>query len=360
MPASYAERMAPTLPPSPMVLPPMGPPLSIRPFTDGDLAELAELERRLVHAEGVTPALLRRARRFEDHEVLVARSEGRLVGVVAVTIKDALLHGLPVRAAHVFDLRVDPDHRQRGVARQLASAVVDLVGGRVPVLYATVMEGQQGLAELAALHGRVQEGAFQTLLAPTTLDLPVGATVRPATLSEVHLSNLAIRPPYDLYFDPRGEGGVDGHVGSWLIEDDDEVAGCSVRDDHDVLAEASGHLSAGVALVARLARWGRAAHLDLPHLPAPGEGLRSWTLFDVHATGPAIARSLLRCVLAEARAAGIHCCTVVLAQGDPMLETFREELPALLAPVVRHRLFLSTAQAAGPALRNLYVDVRDL
>ncbi|MCK6507469.1 GNAT family N-acetyltransferase [Myxococcota bacterium] len=335
-------------------------PLDIRPFADGDLVELRELERKLVQAEGATPAMLRRARRFEEHEVLIARRDGRLVGTVAVTLKDARLHGHPVRAAHVFDLRVDPDHRGTGVSRELARAVVDLVGDRIPVLYATVLEGQAGMSELAALHGRVQEGAFLTLLAPTTLDLPTGATVRPASLAEVHASYLAVRPPCDLYFDQPVQGGIDGHAGSWLVEDDDEVAGCSVRDDQDGLRDAALHLPTGAALVSRLARWGRAAHLDLPRLPEPGQGLRSWTLFDVHATGPEIARSLLRHVLGEARAAGIDCCTVILEEGDPLLPTLREELPALFAPVLRHRLYLASRQAPGPPLRHLYVDVRDL
>lgn len=335
-------------------------PLQIRPLTDADLDDLRELERRLVQAEGATPAMLRRARRFEEHEVLVARLQGLLVGSVAVTIKDARLHGRAARAAHVFDLRVDPTHRGQGISRQLARAVVDLVGDRTPLLYATVLEGQRGMSELAGMHGRVQEGSFLTLLAPTGLDLPIGATVRPVPASEVHASLLAVRPSWDLYFDLPVQGGVDGHVGSWLVEDDDEVAGCSARDDQDGMAEAALHLPAGAALVARLSRWGRAASLDLPRLPAPGVGLRSWTLFDVHATGPAIARSLLRAVLAEARAAGVDCCTFVLAEGDPLLPTLREELPALFAPVLRHRLFLSSQLDPGPPLRQLYVDVRDL
>ncbi len=339
--------------------------LDIRPYEERDDAEALELERCLAKGGGFRLSLrrsrfARRAENFDEHEILVARHQGRLVGTIAVAFKDMLVHGRPVRGATTFDLRVHPELHRQGVGAQLSAAAADLVRGRADLGYSYVLDDQAAVAELAGRVGQPQPGGYQVLVAPTSVEGEVGVTVRPVDLSTVHESNLACRPPYDLYTDPRVGGRLDGHVGSWLVEEDDEVAGYSAWDNREIMAEVVEHLPAGFSALARFASWGPVAHLHLPHLPQPGEQLRTWTLFDVHATGPAIARAMLFQVLEEARQAGIDYCYFLLSLGDPLLDTLKAELPALFSPVNHYRLYASQGEHPVQGLRRVYVDIRDV
>lgn len=339
--------------------------LDIRPFEERDDAEALDLERSLSQGGGFRLSFrrsrfARRAENFDEHEILVARRGGRLVGTIAIAFKDMLAHGRPTRGAYTFDLRVHPDQQRQGVASQLSAAAVDLVQGRAELGYSYVPEELVPAAELAGRIGQAQPGGYQVLVAPTSVEGEAGATVRPVDLSTVHESNLACRPPFDLYTDPRVGGRLDGHVGSWLVEEDDEIAGCSAWDNREIMAEVVEHLPAGLSTLARFSSWGPVAQLHLPHLPQPGERLRSWTLFDVHASGPVIARAMLHQVLNEARQADIDVCTFLLGLGDPLLDTLKAELPVLFSAVRPYRLYASHGERAALGLRRVYVDIRDV
>lgn len=343
----------------------MCPALDIRPYTAADDAQARELERRMVQGDGFVRSFRRttfasRAQTFDEHEILVACDGSELVGLVAVGLKDVQVHGAWERAAFYFDLRVHPDHRRKGVAQQLNQAIASLTRDRASLRYSYVMDDAGAAQAMAGLYGVEPIGAYQYLVASTALDAPVGATVRPATLAEVHQSNLRARPPFDFYSDPQVGGRLDGHVGSWLVEDDDDLAGCSAWDNHTVVSEVVEGLPGGMAALSRLAHWGPLARLRLPSFPQAGEALRSWYLFDVHATTQSLARSLLRHALTEARMAGIDCCSFILESGDPLLDVFRAELPSYFAPEIRYHLYARRDAGVLPPVGHLYVDIRDI
>lgn len=66
-----------------------------------------------------------RAAIFSDHQLLVAETQGQIVGVVAITVKRTHIGGRPVSVGYVFDVRTDPAFRRRGIGQALVEAVED-------------------------------------------------------------------------------------------------------------------------------------------------------------------------------------------------------------------------------------------
>lgn len=99
--------------------------VEVRSAPPGDLAgPLRLLERALRGGEPVPPAFVERlARTIErgDLEVLVARSGGRLVGVVVLAFRPNVALG--GEFASVEELYVEPEARRLGVGRALLEGV---------------------------------------------------------------------------------------------------------------------------------------------------------------------------------------------------------------------------------------------
>jgi hypothetical protein len=179
-------------------------------------------------------------------------------------------------------------------------------------------------------------------------------------MAEVHGQAGRSAGPWDFYTNPLAEGRTAGHVASWLLEGQDGLAGCSAWSNRGILEEVLVSLPLGLRLAGRALgalpsgrRW--------PHLPAPGEALRSWYLFDFFAPSPAAACDLLRAVAAEALAREIDWLYLPHAKGDPLVRAARSDVPRLFAPVVPYHLFIRhTDGSPVPPVRRLNVDVRDL
>ena len=96
----------------------------IRPVVPADNEVLLEIERacpqgsRLVmHSE--RNDYLYRAKLFGNHHAMVAVDHGRVFGVLAATLKKVLIDGKEVDAAYFYDLRVHPDFRRTVSGRNM-------------------------------------------------------------------------------------------------------------------------------------------------------------------------------------------------------------------------------------------------
>jgi GNAT superfamily N-acetyltransferase len=95
--------------------------------------------------------------RGESH-TFIAEIDGALVGCLSAWRRDAWVSGHPASVCYIGDLRVSPEHRRRGVARQLGLAMRKFQGELpvVPYLLATG-DGNTAVAPVAAAFGAVGE-----------------------------------------------------------------------------------------------------------------------------------------------------------------------------------------------------------
>lgn len=302
----------------------------------------------------------RRAQAYHEWRIVTARLEGSLVGLVAAAIKPVELRGEEMRAAFFFDMRVHPAFRGRGVGRRLTAEIRDWARARSSLGYTYGMADNRPAGGLARLAGGVDLGGFGYLVYPVYRRWSPSPTAAPALFEEVHDAMKRVAGPFDLYTRPERGEHQGGYAGSWMARRGSDLAGCSAWCHRDVLAEVVEAVPPAIRLAKRLTsiwpfqvgRW--------PHLPSPGERLRSWYLFDWFATDAALARTLMRHVAARAREEGIDYCYVVHGARDEWIYALRADVPRLFAPVLRYRLWADLpARLSGP-LDRLYVDVRDL
>lgn len=303
------------------------------------------------------PAFHRRAETFGERRIVAARAGSRLAGVLAVALKPVTLRGVPARAAFLFDLRVHPQMRGRGVTRLLVDEALSWAFARAEIAYLYT------IAENAAVrrHGqRVPQtrevGAYSYLVIPTAS----ARTPRPglaAGFDEVHDTLCARQPAFDFYARPAP---APGYVGAWILREGGGVAGASAWDHSGTLAETVEQVPALYRALSRLdhTRLWRAA--GWPRIPRPGQTVRSWYVFDFFASDPAAARALMRHVAAEARRREVECLYLVHAPGDPAAAAVREDHPRLFAPLVTYCMLACTPSAPPTPFRRPYVDVRDL
>lgn len=136
-----------------------GPRIEVRAAAPDELAEpLKLLEEFLRDSDPVPPPFAKRlARAVErgDVEVLVARAEGRLVGVAVLAFRLDVSAGAPF--ASVEDLYVRPDARQQGAGRVLIEAVREQCRTR-GVSYVEVQTDSEAAGFYEALGYEPEEG----------------------------------------------------------------------------------------------------------------------------------------------------------------------------------------------------------
>jgi GNAT superfamily N-acetyltransferase len=91
-----------------------------------------------------------------DAHTFIAEIDGELVGCLSAWRRDAWISGHRASVCYVGDLRVSPEHRRRGVARQLGMAMSKFQGKLpvVPYLLAAG-DGNTAVAPVAAAFGAV-------------------------------------------------------------------------------------------------------------------------------------------------------------------------------------------------------------
>jgi GNAT superfamily N-acetyltransferase len=303
-------------------------------------------------------AFARRAENFDNHRVLVARLEGRVVGAVACAVKDVVLLGEPLKAAFYFDLRVDPACRRRRVGRRLTAAIMDWGRRQADFGYSYFVADNASVRSLSALFGVERAGGFRYLVLPTCRRTAPRTPVTRSTLDDVHEAHLEAVAPYDFHTDPRRGGRTDGWVSSWLACDGTRRGGASVWDNSAILAEVLVRAPLTMRCAARAFRaWPRPG---LPRLSLPGERIRSWYLFDVFGTDTAIVVDVVRRIAAEAREHDIDWLYLPHVDGDAWPDAVRREAVPFFAPRVAYDLQATWARGPFPAIRRPYVDIRDL
>jgi len=101
------------------------PPLTIRPETPADFANIAAIHARAFGSrsnEAVIVALLRQRRAYDPSLALVAEQDGRIAGHAMFTSYSLRLMGGSVKAVNLAPLAVDPPCQNRGIGAALIEA----------------------------------------------------------------------------------------------------------------------------------------------------------------------------------------------------------------------------------------------
>jgi len=123
----------------------------VRPYRDEDEPHLRELNNRTPIVGTFTfvnekDHFLDRANKYTNHHVLVAEAGGKRIGVFTGTIKSVKTEEGLMKAAYLFDLRVDPDYRGRGVAMKLMFEMGDIMALKEEVDLLYVLKEKKNLA----------------------------------------------------------------------------------------------------------------------------------------------------------------------------------------------------------------------
>jgi len=278
----------------------------------------------------------------------------------AMAFKDVRLLGQPRRAAFYFDLRVHPDYRNCGIGSRLTDEAVRLGGARSDVGYWYVVGDNRAMRGSTRSRIGTPVSGYTYLVCPTYRERPGRVDFRPSTMAEVHQCLLDTAPPFDFYTNPLVGGDLSAHVASWITASSSSAAGCSVWDNSEILAEVVEAVPAGLRLARGLfeSRIYR-GHLH-PHVPGPGEQLRSWYLFDVFGGEPGPVVDLVRFVSARAREAGIDYLYIPWVAGDEWVGAVKADLPRLFSPRIRYVFYCTDWGGQPSQLSRIYVDIRDL
>jgi GNAT superfamily N-acetyltransferase len=133
---------------------------AVRPARKSDNDALVELDRKCTMGEQTTlafdraPDFFARSKPYEQHTIVVAESDGAIVGVGGLALKLIRVGGELLKAAYYYDLRVDPALRRVGVASAIGDALREVAReSRADVTYSLVLEGNVPSLQLAAKRG---------------------------------------------------------------------------------------------------------------------------------------------------------------------------------------------------------------
>jgi GNAT superfamily N-acetyltransferase len=339
--------------------------LVIADYTPADDEEALDLDRRCAQG-GVfrlsfeRTTFRRRAENFREWRILTARLDGVLVGTIGAALKDVTLLGEQTRAAFIFDLRVHPPFRRMGIAKRLSEEILGWAFLNARVAYTYVVADNRITRHLAAVLGATLVADYEYLVYPTFRPESATSAVESATFEDVHEGFLGTASSLDFYANPECHRGGGGYVDSWFARRDGDVAGCSCWSNRGILGEVVERIPLSLRIAGQLLRaWPISRH-RWPHVPRPGEELRSWYVFDFFASNAQLACEVMRRVESEAVRQGIDYCYIIHQPGAAWLSAVRADVPRLFAPTIRYRLLARTAEGPLPEFDRIYVDIRDL
>lgn len=332
-------------------------------YTPEQSAEASALERACPqgHAYQLSfrrDTFHRRAENFARYRIVTARHAGRLVGIAAVALKEVCLASRRTQAAFYFDARVHPAWGDRGVAKAISRELATWARPQVEFEYCYALHDNGAVARVGARLGARPLGSYAYLVYPVCGRPQVNADVRELAPLDLHAQMRQHEGYFDLYSDPFSEGRARAVIASWMWESGRSRAGCSAWSNRGILGEVIEHMPWPMRLARAALRAEPLRRAHWPRVPADGEELRSWYLFDFFATDGDAARKLMQHVARAAMERGIDWCHVIHAPNASWIGPLRAQVPRAFAPIVRYVLL---GQATGiQRLERLYVDIRDV
>ncbi|MFQ5798493.1 MAG: GNAT family N-acetyltransferase [Bacteroidota bacterium] len=334
--------------------------LRILPYAVEDNEAALSLEEQCVQGKSLSLKFCRqtfhaRSEVYDNCRILCAKAGGKLVGIVAATVKVVRLRNEMIRAAYIYDLRVHPDYRNYGLAKRLASAVLADIGQSVDCIY-TLIAGQN---ERAIGLARRSFGAMVVLpliyaVLPVYKRLRNEEDHRFRNASRVH--EMYLKRNRCIEFVPQfDEKKLHGYVASVSLGNLEEGA-CSIWTNENLLAEQVVTVPVYFRIL-RVMSTPLRPFLKMPSIPMSDEIVRSWYLFHFYATNQRSARNLIATVNNFAVTHDKKFLYILLQSHDPALVLIRRSgCPVFTFPY----LLFAKGQKIPCQSDKVYLDIKDV
>lgn len=333
--------------------------IRIVPYTIGDNESALFLEEQCVQGESLVLRFRRatfhaRSEVYDKYQILCAKVNSRLIGIIAGAKKFVRLHDKMIRAVYIYDLRVHPDYRKQGISGRLNEALMEAVG-EVDCFYSLIAgENKTALAAAQRVFEAPVVAPLTYAVIPIYKKLKGETAYRFSSASGVHALYLRLHP--HLQFVPTfDEKRLTGHISSITLSKVKDC-GLSFWTNESILAEQV----VAIPFKFRLMRALMAPlhpFLKLPHVPAPGEIIQSRFLFDFCALDMETARHLLTIANNIAFAENKTFLYILLESNDITLRFIKHSgLKVYTVPY----FFLAKGRLFPAESDRIYIDIRDL
>jgi GNAT superfamily N-acetyltransferase len=334
---------------------------TIAEYRPEDNQEALALEDACVQGESLVlkyrrPTFHARSGVYAKHKILCARMDGRLAGIAAWAEKEIMLHGRRIKAAYLYDLRVHPDYRKKGVSFHLTHALFEDIGQNKDCIYTWIAgENERCIKPAQRLFGMNRLEQFTYTVFPVFTRRHVAADWCSAAADETHRIYLRHHPNLEFIPDLE-EHSLLGLVLSIKLMKFGSGA-CSVWTNEGLLEEQ-------VVSIPKIYRQLRALaqplrpRIHLPYIPKPTDTIRSWFLFDfASAEGTMDTKKLISIVNNLAFKGNKQFLYLLLQNNSPLLRDIRKlGFWTYTFPYC----YLAKGPMTPDPNEEIYVDIRDL
>ena len=334
--------------------------LDIVPYSLDDNEAAIYLEEQCVQGSTLQlkyqrPAFHARSEVYDKYRILCAKMDGRLVGICAWAEKHVSLHGRSHRAAYTYDLRVLPEYRKQGVAIKIMRATLDDIGSEVDCIYTLIAGQNQVTFKLAnRIFGMKTVVPLTYFVIPVYKKMKTSERFGIASAAEIHERYLACNDRLE-FVPPFKVSRLLGYIKS-IFKEDLRDTGCSLWTNENLLAEQVVAVPKRLKVLSVLYEPLR-MFMDLPAIPKSGDTIRSWFIFDLHASSKENLYELLAAVNNLALEENRQCIYVLLQNGSVLFDSMmRLGRNSFTVPYY----FLYKGRTALEEGDRIYIDIRDV
>jgi GNAT superfamily N-acetyltransferase len=349
--------------------------VSIRVAEGADNSELLDLEKlcpqgtSLVLQLDRSPDFFLRSRVYDNFRVYVAVEEGKVVGTVGATLKEFSSGEEVVKGVYVYDLRVHPAFRGRGIGSKLVQKVI-AEENEADLAYGIIMEANHPSITLIKRLGFQNIHDFVLLSVPLYKRYETAMSkVRKITVDDVpsvvdlinnHYSNHDFFPPLSIdNFLNRTRQLTDyGFQSTQVIEVNNKIVACAGLWDYSRILRASVlHVTAGLKMLTYALRFAN-LFTNTMKLPSVGEPFKLMYVTDFAFTGETEpVRELIENCLSLSYSSGCNFLVFSLDPLNPTIPMIAKYRPIRIS---YHIYAKSLKEKALSTQRMTYVDASDL
>ena len=307
-----------------------------------------------------------RSRVYDKWAVFLAEADKGLVGMITACLKKIRIQGKIGTAAYIYDLRVDPAWRGRGIAGRMIRQL-DKYLRKAGVVYAyTYILNENIVAyRISRFLGMFDAGQYKILIFPvrknnySILKLENQEKQRVLKRIEANLVEYDFTEKYSLVRKFNEADAVSPFKGVFSLKENTKTAVC-VYDSSILAAKIVDKIPFYLRLLDLGGSWLKNI-LHLPNLPKKREPLLIWHLFnfwqDNQLYNKSVLLALLKAMQGYAFKTGIHILMTHLDVRDPLLPLLKGAAQYIIEGKILMRTHVW--QEPPPVLKKIFLDVRD-
>lgn len=311
------------------------------------------------------------AEMFQNHFTMVAEYDGEAIGVASGALKKAWFGEEKLEIGYLFDLRVHPNMRKRGIADRLIRTVEDVLESKgAKLLYAIIMQTNAPALNLLDKLG------YETFTIFQTEAIPIYRYQRVTSQVNVLRSPKEIRSIVNPYFEgfPFFVSGTErypqsGEYEFFYMNTSDSFAGICKSTRKRVFEEVINSLTPPIKIARFVFNLLQPAY-PMPNIPREDEVLSAWWLGEPIVQGrdgPRLLQEVMSHINNKALESQINSLLIPLDTRDPVWSdiqnaTRRDLISKVIgrwATVKSVLLIKSTADVTPQTIEPVFADTRD-